>query len=526
MDRQEGPDGRQEWVTAPGGLVTALKPLMHTHVGAWVGWVGAPDECPAPFDLDGMHLEPVNLSAADVRQFYEGFANSTVWPLYHDVIVSPEFHREWWERYQAVNRRFAEAAAPIAAPGATVWVHDYQLQLVPRLLRELRPDLRIGYFHHIPFPGLELFSQLPWRRPILEGLLGADLVGFQRPDDAENFVRACLTRAGVGQGRDGLLITGSGRRVIARAFPISIDAGGLAELADSSAVRQRAEQIRDNLGNPDKIVLGVDRLDYTKGIRHRIKAFGELLEDGTVDPADVVLVQVATPSRERVEEYQRLRDELELTVGRLSGDYATIQHAPLVYLHQTFDRAEMAAMFRAADVALVTPLRDGMNLVAKEYVACRTENTGVLVLSEFTGAANELTEAIICNPHDIDGLKQDIVQALEMGPAEQERRMRALREQVLGHDVQRWAEEFLGTLAGTVPDGSGQLGPGRSGPRLPRQRPDQSGSGGPRSGGHGPGGPGPGGPGQSSRVADGEGPAQRAAGGSRAGRWRFWRRRG
>lgn len=447
VDRQTDAEGNQIWVTAPGGLVTALEPVMRSQDGAWVGWTGATDDCPDPFDADDMHLVPVNLASRDVEQFYEGFSNSTIWPLFHDVIVPPEFHREWWDRYRDVNRRFAEATAPIAAEGATVWVQDYQLQLVPQYLRELRPDLRIGYFHHIPFPPLELFSQLPWRRELLEGLLGADLLGFQRPGDAENFIRACAEKMSVTVVDDGILENREGRRVIAKSFPISIDSTAMAELAASPEVEERAAEIRANLGNPKKVLLGVDRLDYTKGIRHRIKAFGELMDDGRIDAGDVVLMQVATPSRERVEEYMRLRDEIELTVGRLNGDYSTVEHAPILYLHQSFDRFEMAAMFRAADVALVTPLRDGMNLVAKEYVACRIDNTGVLVLSEFTGAAIELTDAIICNPHHIDGLKQDIMDALAMSPREQERRMRAMRDHVLDHDVQRWADSFLHTLA-------------------------------------------------------------------------------
>ncbi|MEI3866972.1 trehalose-6-phosphate synthase [Microbacterium sp. CCNWLW134] len=442
------PDGG--WRRSPGGLVTALEPVMRRTHGAWVGWAGKPGLDVEPFDFDGTHLHPVRLDADEVENYYEGFSNDTIWPLYHDVISAPRYRRVWWDAYVSVNERFADAAAEVAAQNATVWVQDYQLQLVPQLLREKRPDLTIGYFHHIPFPAYGLFAQLPWRRQVLEGLLGADVIGFQRVQDAGNFARAVRRQLRLDTKASGITVPlpdGGERIALARAFPISIDADSYIEMARRPDIQARAAEIRESLGNPRKILLGVDRLDYTKGIRHRLKAFGELLQDGRVSVEDVTLVQVASPSRERVEAYVQLRDEIELTVGRINGDHDTMDHTAIRYLHQSYPREEMVALYLASDVMLVTALRDGMNLVAKEYVASRVDNRGVLVLSEFAGAADELGSAIRINPHDIDGLKDAIVRAIEMPGADQGRRMRALRKRVLEHDVEDWSREFLDALA-------------------------------------------------------------------------------
>ena len=453
VDRVEDPDGQTVWRPSPGGLVTALEPVMRRAGGAWIGWSGDAGPEPGPFEAGGLHLVGIGLSEAEVRDFYEGFCNATLWPLYHDVIAAPQFHRRWWEAYVTVNRRFAQAAADQAAPGATVWVHDYQLQLVPRMLREQRSDVRIGFFNHIPFPGYEIFAQLPWRRPVVEGLLGADLLGFQRRADASNFLRACRRAARLTTRGPVVRVaepTGT-REVRAAAFPISIDAAALTEIAQREDVAKRAADIRQVLGEPEIVLLGVDRLDYTKGILHRLRAYGELLREGRLG-SRVVMVQVASPSRERVEAYQELRDEVEVMVGRINGQHGEVGYPPVHYLHQSYPREEMAALYLAADVMLVTPLRDGMNLVAKEYVACRYDESGALVLSEFTGAADELAGAFLVNPHDIEGLKDAIVRAATVSPAEARRRMRAMRRRVCEHDVARWAASFL-TALDRVPGG-------------------------------------------------------------------------
>ncbi|MDO5645408.1 MAG: bifunctional alpha,alpha-trehalose-phosphate synthase (UDP-forming)/trehalose-phosphatase [Dermabacter sp.] len=452
--RQEDADGTVTWQQSPGGLVTAMESVMRTaESAAWVGWAGTPDEHIDPFDLDGMHLVPVTLSTDEVEKYYEGFSNDTLWPLYHDVIADPNFHRTWWDVYVKANRTFATAAARVVAKGGTVWVHDYQLQLVPEMLRTLRPDVRIGWFNHIPFPPFELFAQLPKRNSVLRGLLGADLLGFQRERDAINFTTCVRQLLGYRTGEHDIEVPGLGleapRTVHAQAFPISIDVSSYDALTSDPEVIARAAQMREELGNPSKVVLGVDRLDYTKGIRHRLKAYGELLHDGSIDPREVVMIQVATPSRERVDAYRQLRDEIELTVGRINGDYATLGRPAVSYMHRTFDRTDMTALFMTADVLLVTSLRDGMNLVAKEYVASRVDERGVLVLSEFTGAADELRAATLVNPHDIDELKSAILHALVTSDEEQQLHMRSLRRQVLDNDVQKWARDFLAALEET-----------------------------------------------------------------------------
>jgi trehalose 6-phosphate synthase len=312
------------------------------------------------------------------------------------------------------------------------------------MLRELRPDLRIGFFLHIPFPPMELFQQLPWRREILEGLLGADLVGFQSRDGASNFVR--LSRRFCDLKTQGHEVMLDDRTVQADHFPISVDVNELVTLAGDESVQQRAVQIREELGNPASVLLGVDRLDYTKGIQQRLQAFTELFEDRRVKSGDAVFVQVATPSRERVEEYRILRDEIELQVGRANGMYAELGAPIINYLHTSYSRKELVALYLAADVMVVTPLRDGMNLVAKEYVASRADLRGALLLSEFAGAANELQRAYMINPYDIGGTKQRMYEAMHAGPVERARRMRSLRRRVLEHDVDLWAKEFLDAL--------------------------------------------------------------------------------
>ena len=451
VDRVVNDDGSSTWRRSPGGLVTAMDSVMRDKEGAWVGWAGDPGDPPAPFTDQGMYLHPIGLSTEEINDYYEGFSNDTLWPIYHDVIVPATFHRSWWHAYQRVNRRFADELAKVAAPGAVVWVHDYQLQLVPGMLRSLRPDVRIGWFNHIPFPPLELFAQLPWRARILEGLASADFLGFQRPADASNFLHAAKRLAGMSVKGDTVTQADEsqhpGHTARAASLPISVDYSHFDELARRPSVAKRAKEIREELGNPRTILLGVDRLDYTKGIRHRLKAFQELLDDERMSVPDTVLIQVAVPSRERVEAYQQLRTEIETTVGQINGEYSTVTSSAVQYLHRSMDREELAAMYRAADIMLVTPLRDGMNLVAKEYVTCRPDHRGALVLSEFTGAAIELNAAYIHNPHDIQGLKDTITRAAHAPEDEQRRRMRLLRRKVRENNVRKWADDFLSALA-------------------------------------------------------------------------------
>jgi len=419
-----------------GGLVTAMEPVLRQHGGAWVGWSETAD-AEVRASADGtMTLHPVPLSATEVQNYYEGFSNATLWPLYHDAIVAPAFHRTWWDAYVQVNRRFARAAADIAAEGATVWVQDYQLQLVPSMLRRFRPDLRIGFFLHIPFPPTELFMRLPWRVELLQGLLGADLIGFQSSGAVRNFTALA--------GR--LLDEDVSDRV--GAFPISVDPAPLVELARTSRIAGRTAEIRARLGRPGTVLLGVDRLDYTKGIDVRLRAFEELLAEGRLSPGEVTMVQVATPSRERVEHYERLRSQIEGMVGRINGRFGSVGRPVVHYLNTAVDLEELVALYCAADVMLVTPLRDGMNLVSKEYVVSREDLGGALVLSEFAGAAHELTHAYLINPHHVDGVKSALLDAVRQSPAEGRLRMDRMRRHVLSHDLARWSTSFLESLHG------------------------------------------------------------------------------
>lgn len=430
-----------EWVTSPGGLVSALAPVLRQRKGTWIGWPGTPDQEMGPFTVDDIHQVPVMLTSDEVTDFYEGFCNGTIWPLYHDAIRPVEIHRHWWRPYQEVNRRFAEAVAALAEEGASVWVQDYQLQLVPEMLHLARPDLRIGFFLHIPFPPVEIFGRLPWRHEILRGLLGADSVGFHTRQSMNNFARSARIYGGASGPAEALSFAEHTTR--SEVLPISIDFEDFESVAAAPETRKLASEIRSELGDPDHVILGVDRLDYTKGIDLRIRAFESLLESRPDLAGCIVLVQVAVPSREAVGEYQVIRRRIEESVGRINGAFGRSDWTPVRYYYRGLDREELIAHYVAADILLVTPLRDGMNLVAKEYVACRNEDDGVLVLSEFAGAAEQLDQALIVNPYDLDGLARILGQAVDMAPGEQRERMAALRAHVRRWDVHTWATHGL-----------------------------------------------------------------------------------
>ncbi len=447
VSRVDGEERRTSWEISPGGLVSALTPAMADFDGvAWLGWAGADVEQDLkPFDHGGLRLVPITLSEEERENHYEGMSNGTLWPLYHDKVEPAVFHRHWFNSYREVNRRFAEAAAASAAEGASVWVHDYQLHLVPGMLREMRPDLKIGFFLHIPFPPPELFLQVPWRDSLTNGLLGADLVGFQSPADAANFHRLSIM-LGTAEYVDDTHVTVDGRPIGIRAFPIGIDAQRFESAASEHTVTEAARDLRARLGNPQFVLLGVDRLDYTKGIDVRLRAFKELFEEERLHPSQIAMIQIAQPSRDKVEAYVTLRERVERLVGEINGDYGRLGVPVIHYLHQTRSFDELLAMYRAADVMLVTPFRDGMNLVAKEYVACRIEDSGALVLSEFAGAAHQMHEALLVNPYDIDGVKSAIMAAVDMPADEARERMVKLRQGVRDTDAITWANEFLTEL--------------------------------------------------------------------------------
>ena len=440
------------WELSPGGLVTALRPVMSARSGAWVGWDGGTRGTPTSLPELSIDLAPVTLTAAQVRDYYHGFSNRTLWPLLHNAIEKPVFDRGWWRAYGEVNARFASAAreALEATPDALLWVHDYHLLLVPQLVREQHPDQRTGIFLHTPWPSPDIFSRIPWRRDLLLGPLGADVVSFHTEGYRKNFVRACgrlLAGDGVRvRGND--LLMPDGRKVRTTASPISIDVGQFAGLARAEEAQHDAIAVREQFAGRT-LLLGVDRLDYTKGIVERLNAFEMLLERRPDLRDQLVLVQVAVPSRDDVREYRNLRSQVEQIIGRINGRFTVPgSDVPVHYLYRGLPPEQLVAYYAAADVMLVTPLVDGMNLVAKEYVAVQsaTGAHGALVLSEFTGAANELRDAVLCNPFDVEGLSLLVERAVELPAAARRKAMAAMGKRVNSHDVHRWVDGQIGDI--------------------------------------------------------------------------------
>jgi alpha,alpha-trehalose-phosphate synthase [UDP-forming] len=439
-----GADG--EVAPSPGGLASALSSVAHDGC-TWVGWAGAEAGHLEPVVVDGVRLQPVDLSPGEVVRYYGGFSNSVLWPLFHGRLRREEMNRAWWRSYRGVNERFASAIARTAAPDAVVWVHDYHLLLVPKLVRQRRPDVRIGLFLHIPFPNAQLFSMLPWRQEVLAGMLAADLVGFQTEEDVQNF---CATAERILDAHvDGDRVTHGLHIAEVGSFPISVDFAHWEALGNAAVDAAAAH--RTELG-VEAVFLGIDRLDYTKGLTQRFQAFAELLNDGKLDPERCTFVQVAVPSRSDVPAYQDERADVEALVERINATHRRPDGTgPVRYLESSLDEVGLAGWYRAADALVVTSLADGMNLVAKEFVAARGDLDGVVVLSEFAGAALDLDRALIVNPYDIDAIKGALIAALEMGCDERRERVEAMRERVRRNDVQRWAQQYLDRLASTSP---------------------------------------------------------------------------
>ncbi len=433
-----------------GGLVTALARTHERSGSLWVGWPGdltaldGPEREKILGQLQEKRIVPVEVSAAEVERYYEGFSNGLLWPVFHAFPGQAGLGKDRdWEAYVAVNERFAAAAAAQAAPGGLVWIHDYQLMLVPQRLRELRPDLRIGFFLHIPFPPPDAFQALARSKDLLQGVLGADLAGFQTPEDQAHFAEAAGRILGADAAASALRFQGRATRL--GTFPIGIDFRAFAQAAGSPTVTARAAEIQRNLGGRT-LILGVDRLDYSKGIDKRLLALERFLEQHPERRGTFVMIQVAAPSRENVPAYKEYRQRVDAVAARVNGAFGTLGWVPVHLLHQGFPFEEVVALYRAAQVMLVTSERDGMNLVAKEFCAAREDDSGVLILSRFAGAARELPDAILVNPYDLGAVAEALDTALRM-PADQVRhRMRALRRQVAAHDVYRWSEAFLRDL--------------------------------------------------------------------------------
>ena len=432
-----------------GGLATGLRAAHERGSGSWIGWPGetsalTPDQRERlRVDLERERLVPIELSVDDVRLYYEGFSNGVVWPLFHYLLDRAPMDGADWEAYRRVNRTFADAAVPAARQGDLVWVHDYHLMLVPEMIREQVPNARIGFFLHIPFPAVDVFRLLPWRAQILEGVLGADLVGFHTSSYTRHFAIALRHLLDVEVSGDHAWFRG--RPVRIGAFPMGVDVEHFKTLAASSVVARRLDAIRRDVG-PRQLLVGVDRLDYTKGIPRRLLAFERFLAQHPERRDEVRFIQVAVPSRGEVAEYRAFRRTVNEIVGRINSTMSSIGSVPLHYLHRSLSENELTALYRAAAVMLVTPLRDGMNLVAKEFVASRIDEDGVLILSEFAGAADELGDAMIVNPYDIDAVAEAIETALSTTPDERRTRMHSLRQRVRGCTVHDWVSRFTGEL--------------------------------------------------------------------------------
>lgn len=441
-----------------GGLVQAVAPIIKEHGGVWVGWPGVAGEeegwrqvASEAVAKTGYELSPVPLSEDEVSSFYLGFSNSVLWPLFHDFLDRCDFEPQYWRAYRRVNRKFSEAVLESSGPRDFIWVQDYQLIPVGQLVRERRPDQRIGFFLHTPFPPLDIFVKLPWRAAILRSLAAYDVLGFQTYRDRRNFL-TCLgellpevrTR-----GRGSVVRADiDGREISVAGFPVGIDFAGFAEAAASAEVVERMEELREEIGDA-AILLGVDRQDYTKGIPQRLKAFRTLLERNPDLHEKVILFQISVPSREGVSEYQDLKVEIERLVGEINGRFATVGWVPVQYYYRSVAKRTLVALYRMADVAFVTPLKDGMNLVAKEYCACQVEGKGALVLSEFAGAAAQLESgALLVNPYDIEGVAEALKRALALPPEERKERMKRMRRRIRRQDVFWWADRYLAAVFG------------------------------------------------------------------------------
>jgi trehalose 6-phosphate synthase len=416
--------------------------VVEARGGAWVGWDSAADAVPPQHG--GIELFPRHLSTNDTVAYYEGYSNSTLWPLHHDCLEPPELRRAWWQAYARVNRVFAGTTARAAADGATVWVHDYHLQLVPALVRKARSDVRIGFFLHIPVPTVDTYRRLPQAVTLLRGVLGADVVGLQTAADAGSFLSLVHEVLGLEVGDDEVWY--DDRRVEVRGFPSSVDVDYIETRAAQAAAAGEVERVRHRLGDPRQIVLGVERLDFTKGVERRLAAYRQLLACGRVNPTETTMVQVLSPSRMRIPRYRQLRERIAAQVRHINAEFGTPDRPAVHYWDRPLTLDELVPLYRAADVMAVTPLRDGMNLVAKEYVASRADLGGALVLSTFAGAAYELSDAFLVDPFDDAALMDVIAHALAADPAERTRRMRRLRGSLAVQDAQRWGRDFLGCL--------------------------------------------------------------------------------
>lgn len=440
-----------EFVRSEGGLTTGMDSLSLDVEKHWVGWPGtfAEDEIEEytiKSHLETLNFHPVFLTPDQVENYYEGYSNNVLWPLCHYFYTYIEYEKKYWEAYKIVNEVFKNVAIPIIEPGDVVWVQDYQLMLLPRLLRTEANEISIGYFHHIPFPSYELFRIIPERDELLEGLLGADLIGFHTHDYMRHFVSAVERVLGMKFKFEQLFV--DNRVVSVDNFPMSINYELYNDAILQDSVKQKVQELKESIGK-QKLILSVDRLDYSKGILHRLKAFAQFLDNNPEYQEKVSMAMIVVPSRDTVDRYSELKTKIDETIGTINGRFSTLTWNPVHYFYHGFEFDELLAMYHLADIGLVTPLRDGMNLVAKEFVATKRDSPGVLILSEMAGAAIELTDAIIINPNDMDEIEQGLLKAITMPEYEQMYRLRKMQKVVRKQNVNKWASDFVHELSET-----------------------------------------------------------------------------
>ncbi|MDD4639017.1 MAG: bifunctional alpha,alpha-trehalose-phosphate synthase (UDP-forming)/trehalose-phosphatase, partial [Bacteroidales bacterium] len=441
-------NGHFEFTRSEGGLATGLASLELDVEMHWIGWPGifiedSQEKKDVRDQLEAMNFHPVFLTVSQIRNYYEGYSNSTLWPLCHYFYTFVEYENLYWETYKEVNTLFSRKTAEIAAPGDIVWIHDYQLMLVPQMLRNLSQSLNIGYFLHIPFPSYELFRILPERAEILNGLLGADLIAFHTHDYMRHFISTVERVMGLHFDLDKVLY--SNRVVQVDSIPMGINFELYNNAILNPEIKKKADQFRSEYGK-HKLILSVDRLDYSKGIMHRLKGFARFIEDNPGYHEKVSLVMVVVPSRSNVRRYAKLKKSIDEAIGSMNGKYSTIHWTPIYYFYYGFQFEELVALYHIADIALVSPLRDGMNLVAKEYVAAKRDSPGVLVLSEMAGASAQLSDALTINPNDVNQISESLRSAMEMPVEQQLISMQRMRESVAFHTVNRWADLFINQL--------------------------------------------------------------------------------
>lgn len=437
-----------EYHTSAGGLATGLGSIYKEGNNLWIGWPGLvssrkDEKAEITEAIAKESMIPVFLTEDDIKDFYEGFSNETLWPNFHYFIQYAIYDPKLWEAYKRVNRKFADEIAKKCDPDDTLWIHDYQLMLVPGMLRERFPDASIGFFLHIPFPSYEIFRLLPWRKELLNGVLGSDLIGFHTYDDMRHFLSSVSRLAGLSN-TQGQVVVGN-RSVMVDSFPMGIDYDKYAEAAASPEALEREVHYRISLGD-QKLILSIDRLDYSKGIPQRLRAFELFFERYPQYRDKISLIMVVVPSRDQVGKYKELKEEVDRLVGRINGRYGKINWTPVHFFYRSFPLEELSAFYRMADVALVTPMRDGMNLVCKEFIASKINKKGVLILSEMCGASKELSDAILINPNDMDQIVEALHRALTMPESEQILHNTNMQNSLKRYNISHWVDLFMTSL--------------------------------------------------------------------------------